>query len=64
LALAAEDRVRDQLRVWEGAQKRLGKALKKLAKAKADKAKRPAPAAAVPRKITPPKRQKPALPLA
>ena len=48
-AQAAEDRVRDHLRVWETAQKRLGKALKKLAKAKASKTRKPARAVAATR---------------
>jgi len=35
LALAAEDRVGDRLRIWEKAQKRLAQALKKVSRAKA-----------------------------
>jgi hypothetical protein len=54
LALAAEEDARGQFRVWEKAQKRLAKALKKLAKAKTGKAKRSASTAAAPRKATPP----------
>jgi len=54
LALAAEDHARDQLRVWEKAQKRLDKVIKKAAKAKAGKAKRPAATAAAPTPASPP----------
>ena len=58
LALAAEEHVRDNLRAWEKAQKRLAKATKKAAKAKAGNTKRSAPAAAAPRKAArPPRRQ-------
>ena len=53
LALAAEEQVRDQLRAWEKAQKRLGKALKKAAKSKTGKAKRPALATSAPRQSHP-----------
>lgn len=54
LALAAEDHARDQLRVWEKAQKHLDKVIKKAAKAKAGKAKRPAATAAAPTPTSPP----------
>ena len=45
LALAAEEQARERYRVWEKAQKRLAKALKKLAKAKGGGTKKPALAA-------------------
>ena len=54
LALAAEEHARDQLRVWEKAQKHLDKVIKKAAKANACKAKRPAATAAAPTPASPP----------
>jgi chromosome segregation ATPase len=64
LAQAADDQVRDQLRVWEKAQKRLGKALKKLAQVKASKVRKPAQAAAarLPRRTARLSSPKPSLP--
>ena len=61
LALAAKDQARDQRRKSDKAQKRLTKALKKLAKDKTGEGKRPSSAAAVPRKVTMPKRRQPTL---
>ena len=55
LVLAAEEQARERCRVWEKAQKRLAKALKKLVKAKGGGTKKPALAAAAPGKAAPPK---------
>jgi hypothetical protein len=52
LALAAKEQARDRLRIWEKAQKRLAKALKKLAKA--HDAKKPSQTPAGPRKASGP----------
>ena len=55
LALAAEDQACERRRIWEKAEKRLAKALKKLAKAKGGGANKTVKAAARPRKPASPK---------